>query len=40
MIQAVSTEVRDREDALAGTRNACAPQKPLRDLVEVPGGFG
>jgi hypothetical protein len=35
----VSTEVHDREGALASTRNACAPRNPPRDLVEVRRAF-
>jgi len=35
----VPREVRDREDALASTRGACAPRNSQRDLVEVPCWF-
>jgi len=32
----IPAEVRDRENALASTRDACAPRNSQRDLVEVP----
>jgi hypothetical protein len=36
----VSREVRDREDALANTRAACAPRNSQRDLIELLHPFG
>ena len=33
-------KVRDREDAFASTRAACAPRNSQRDLVEVLHPFG